>query len=172
MAEATKAKSVYDFKVKDIDGEEVSLSRYKGDVLLIVNVASQCGLTASNYKGLEELYKKYKAPGLKVLAFPANNFGSQEPGSNDEIKDFCRNTKSATFDLFAKVSVKGDDKCPLYEYLTKHQDKDVAGEVKWNFQKYLVNRKGEVVAKFEPMTSPTDKELVTKVEGLLAEKAE
>lgn len=172
MAEATKAKSIYDFKVKDIDGDEVSLSRYKGDVVLIVNVASQCGLTKSNYKGLEELYKKYKGPGLKVLAFPANNFGRQEPGSDAEIKTFCRNDKGATFDLFSKVSVKGSDMCPLYTYLTKNDNKEIAGDVKWNFQKYLVNRKGEVVAKFEPMTGPQDSKIVTMVEKLLAEKAE
>ncbi len=160
-------KSVYEFKVKDIDGKDVSLAKYKGDVVMIVNVASQCGLTEKSYAGLESIYEKYKGKGFKVLAFPANNFGSQEPGSNAEIKSFCSG-KKVTFDLFSKVSVKGDDQTPLYQYLTRHPDKAIAGDVQWNFQKYLVGRDGTVIAKFSPKTMPDDKSVVESVEKALA----
>lgn len=163
------AKSVYEFKLKDIDGKEVSLSKYKGEVMLIVNVASQCGLTEKSYAGLEAIYKKYKDQGLKILAFPANNFGGQEPGSNSEIKEFCAQ-KHATFDLFEKISVKGADQAPLYGYLTKHSDKAIAGEVQWNFQKYLVGRDGTVIAKFGPKTYPEDKQVTDAIEKALADK--
>ena len=105
-----------------------------------------------------------------MLAFPANNFGGQEPGTNAEIKRFCRTTQKATFDLFAKVSVKGDDMCSLYQHLTKHSDEDIAGDVAWNFQKYLVDRRGRVIGKFHPKTPPEDKELVSKLETALEEK--
>ena len=160
--------SVYDFKVETIDGKEVKLDQYKGDVLLIVNVASKCGLTDRNYKELEPLYQKYKDQGLRILAFPANNFMGQEPGSNLEIKQFCSKNYDVTFDLFAKVSVKGDDICPLYHYLTNHPNPAVAGPVAWNFQKYLVGRDGEVIAMFSPKTPPSDKELVAAIEKALA----
>lgn len=162
--------SVYEFKVKDIDGKEVNLSKYKGDVLLIVNVASECGLTDKSYAGMEAIYKKYKDKGFKILAFPANNFGGQEPGTNAEIKEFCAN-KKASFDLFEKISVKGSDQAPLYAYLTRHPDKAVAGEVEWNFQKYLVGRDGTVLAKFSPKKFPEDKEITDAIEKALAEKA-
>lgn len=164
------ATSVYEFKVKDIDGKEVSLSKYKGDVLLVVNVASQCGLTEKSYAGLEAIYKKYKDQGLKILAFPANNFGGQEPGSNSEIKAFCAQ-HNVSFDLFDKISVKGADQAPLYGYLTKHPDKAIAGDVQWNFQKYLIGRDGTVLAKFGPKTYPEDKQVTDAIEKALAEKA-
>jgi len=163
------AKSVYDFKVKDIDGKEIDLAKYKGEVLLIVNVASKCGLTEKSYAGLEAIYKKYKDQGLKILAFPANNFGGQEPGSNSEIKEFCAN-KNVSFDLFDKISVKGGDQAPLYTYLTTHPDKAVAGDVQWNFQKYLVGRDGTVIAKFGPKTYPDDKQVTDAIEKALADK--
>lgn len=163
------ARSVYDFTVKDIDGKEVSLAKYKGDVLLIVNVASKCGLTEKSYAGLETIYKKYKDKGFKVLAFPANNFGGQEPGTNSEIKSFCAQ-HNVSFDLFDKISVKGDDQAPLYGYLTKHADKAVAGDVEWNFQKYLIGRDGTVLAKFSPKKYPDDKEITDAIEKALAEK--
>jgi glutathione peroxidase len=163
------AKSIHGFKVKDIDGQEVDLARYKGDVLLIVNVASKCGLTEKSYAGLEAVYKKYKDQGLKILAFPANNFGGQEPGSNSEIKEFCAG-KNVTFDLFDKISVKGEDQAPLYAYLTRHPDKAIAGDVPWNFQKYLVGRDGAVLAKFGPKTAPEDKEVIDAIEKALAAK--
>ena len=113
------------------------------------------------------MHQKYKDKGFKVLAFPANNFGDQEPGTNAEIKTFCTTTKKATFDLFAKVSVKGGDMCPLYQYLTKHPDKAIAGDVQWNFQKYLIARDGTVVAKWGPRTLPDDKTVVEAVEKAL-----
>jgi glutathione peroxidase len=122
------------------------------------------------YSSLESTFAKYKDRGLKVLAFPANNFMGQEPGSNSEIKEFCRVKQKATFDLFAKVSVKGKDICPLYKYLTEHPDKDVAGNVKWNFQKYLVDRKGNVVARIGPRTKLDDKKVVEQIERLLDAK--
>lgn len=160
-------RSVYDFTVQDIDGKEIPLSRFKGKVLLIVNVASKCGLTAGNYAGMTEVHSKYKEKGLEILAFPANNFGGQEPGSNSEIKEFCGD-KGVKFPVFAKVSVKGDDQCPLYRFLTNHPDESIAGEVAWNFQKYLVDRNGKVIAKFGPRTKPTDKELIDAIEVALA----
>jgi glutathione peroxidase len=162
-----KLKSIYDATMKDIDGNDVALSKYEGEVLLIVNVASKCGLTPQ-YEALESLHREYKDRGLKVLAFPANNFMKQEPGTSEEIKTFCRTKYDVTFDLFAKVSVKGGDICPLYRYLTDHADKKVAGEVDWNFQKYLVARNGTVLAKFSPRTKPDDKDLKAKLEEALA----
>ena len=119
---------------------------------------------------MESIYSKYKNRGLRILAFPANNFGGQEPLPNAEIKKFCRVERKATFDLFAKVSVKGDDICPLYQYLTTHVDKKIAGDVEWNFQKYLVDRKGNVVGKFSPTTLPEDEKLVAQIESLLDAK--
>lgn len=163
------AKSVYEFTVKDIEGKDVSLSKYKGEVLLIVNVASKCGLTEKSYAELEVIYKKYKDKGFKILAFPANNFGGQEPGTNSEIKAFCQK-HDVTFDLFDKVSVKGDDQTALYAYLTKHPEKSIAGEVEWNFQKYLVGRDGTVLAKFSPKKYPEDKEIIDAIEKALADK--
>ena len=120
------------------------------------------------YSGLESTYNKYKDQGLRVLAFPANNFGQQEPGTNTEIKKFCRASKKVTFDLFAKVSVKGDDQAPLYKYLTKHPNEAIAGEVAWNFQKYLIGRDGTVLAKWDPRLSPTDEKVIKQLEKALA----
>lgn len=161
------AKSVYEFTMKDIDGKDVPLSKYKGDVLMIVNVASKCGYTDSGYTGLEALNKKYKDKGLRIIGIPANNFGSQEPGSDSEIKSFC-SAKGATFEMFSKVSVKGGDQCPLYKYLTTHPNKEIAGDVPWNFTKYLVGRDGTVIAKWGPKTAPEDKAVVEAVEKALA----
>lgn len=167
--EETKMKnSVLDFEMKSINGEDVKLEKFRGNVLLIVNVASKCGLTKQNYEQLEPLYKKYKDKGFEILAFPANNFLSQEPGSNEEIAKFCEKY-NVSFPLFAKVSVKGDDCCDLYKYLINHPNEDIAGEVKWNFQKYLVNRNGDVIAKFGPRTNPESKEIEEAIEKALAE---
>jgi len=168
-AKTDAAGSIYDFKVKDIDGKEVALSKYKGDVLLVVNVASQCGLTAKSYPALEFIYEKYKDKGFKVLAFPANNFGKQEPGTDPEIKGFCAK-KNVKFDLFSKISVKGDDQAPLYKFLTKHPSSAIAGDVEWNFQKYLIGRDGKVIEKFSPKTMPDDKSVTNAIEKALAEK--
>ena len=160
------APKIYTFSVKTIDGEARSLSAYSGKVLLIVNVASKCGYTPQ-YEGLESLYERFKDKGFRVLGFPSNDFLWQEPGSDAEIKEFCSATYGVSFDMFSKISVKGTDQHPLFKYLT--EETSVAGPVKWNFQKYLVTRTGEVVAKFASGTEPLDKEVVKRIEELLAE---
>lgn len=158
---------LYSFTMKTIDGKDKSLSDYKGKVLLIVNVASKCGYTPQ-YKDLEALYEKYKDRGFMILGFPANNFLWQEPGTNEEIKKFCTTNYGVTFDMFSKISVKGKDQDPLYKYLT--EESPVTGNVKWNFQKYLVDRNGNVVAKYQPDTKPLEQEVTAKIEELLKEK--
>jgi glutathione peroxidase len=163
----TKPTTVYDFSVKDIDGNAVKLDAYRGKVLLVVNVASRCGYTKRNYKELEPLYRKNKDKGFEVLAFPANNFMGQEPGSNAEIKQFCTKRFDVSFPLFAKVSVKGKDICPLYAFLTSQPDKDLKGDIKWNFEKFLISRDGEVIARFSSSTAPSDTRLITAVEKAL-----
>ena len=146
--------SVYDFEVKDIHGKAVPLSRYKGKVLLIVNTASKCGFTPQ-YKGLEALHQKYHARGLEVLGFPCNQFGAQEPGTEDEIASFCELNFGVTFPLFAKVDVNGDDATPLYRHLKQAKPGLLGSEaIKWNFTKFLVDRKGNVVERFAPNTEP------------------
>lgn len=162
--------SVLDFTMKDIDGVDVPLSRYQGKVLLIVNTASQCGLTPQ-YEGLEALYEKYKDQGLEVLAFPANEFGAQEPGTNEQIKEFCTTRYSVTFPVFSKIVVKGEGIDPLYDFLTSEStNPGHAGEIKWNFAKFLVDRDGKVVARFDPKTTPESEEVVNAVEQALATK--
>lgn len=159
-------KSVYDFTMKTIDGEDRPLAEYAGKVLMIVNVASKCGYT-SQYEDLQKLYERYKDKGFMILGFPANNFMWQEPGTDEEIKQFCTLEYGVTFDMFSKISVKGSDQHPLYAYITSAPG--VAGPVTWNFQKYLVDRKGRVVSKFMSGTEPLDDEVVQKVEELLAQ---
>jgi glutathione peroxidase len=158
--------------VKDIDGKTVDLASYKGQVLLIVNVASKCGFTPQ-YKGLEALYQAKKAQGFVVLAFPANNFMGQEPGTNAEIKEFCTGEDSkykVTFPLFEKISVKGNDIHPLYKQLTT-QPAPIGGDVGWNFTKYLVDREGKVVAKFDSRTKPDDSAMNKRIDELLGSGA-
>jgi glutathione peroxidase len=146
--------SIYDFEVKDIHGKAVPLSRYKGKVLLIVNTASKCGFTPQ-YKGLEALHQKYHARGLEVLGFPCNQFGAQEPGTEDEIASFCELNFGVTFPLFAKVDVNGDDAAPLYRHLKQAKPGLLGSEaIKWNFTKFLVDRKGNVVERYAPNTEP------------------
>lgn len=157
---------VYDFTLPSIDGSPTPLAIYKGKVILLVNVASRCGFTPQ-YSTLESLYEKYKDQGLVILGFPANNFGAQEPGTNVEIKTFCTRKYNVTFPMFSKVSVKGDDTTPLYQFLTQKANPAVAGEIKWNFTKFLVDRNGNVVARFEPQVTPDSPEVVKKVEKLL-----
>jgi glutathione peroxidase len=164
---SAKTTSLYDFTLDDIDGKPVSLSRYKGKVLLLVNTASFCGNTPQ-YTDLETMYEKYRDRGLEVLAFPANNFGQQEPGTNAEIKGFCLTKYSVSFPLFSKISVKGSDKHPLYQYLTEKSP--FPGEVEWNFQKYLVDRSGHVVGRFHHRTKPLSPEIVGQVERALSER--
>jgi len=176
------ANELYEIPVKNIDGAETNLGEYKDKVLLIVNVASKCGLTPQ-YKGLEKLYENYRGRGFEVLGFPANNFMGQEPGTEDEIKDFCATNYSVQFPLFSKISVKGDDRHELYKYLTETKsDTDVndggleenlkgyghnrstPGEILWNFEKFLVGKNGEIVARFAPDVTAEDERLVAKVE--------
>ncbi len=163
-----KPVTLFDHKVKTIDGADVSLARFQGDVLLIVNTASQCGYT-SQYESLEALYLKYKAKGFRVLAFPSNDFGRQEPGTEAEIKAFCQAQYHVSFPLFAKTVVKGEGLHPVYSYLTgKDTNPKFSGEVTWNFAKFLVNRKGEVIARFEPAEMPDSEAVIREVELALA----
>ena len=166
---ALPIKSVYDFKMKDIDGKDVSLSQYKGKVLLIVNVASLCGNTPQ-YKDIEALYEKYKDKGLVILGFPANNFMGQEPGSNEKIKEFCTSKYAVTFPMFSKIDVKGDKIAPLYSYLTQKSENGVLdAPIKWNFQKFLVDRKGNVITSFAPKTSVNEPEVMAASDKALAQ---
>jgi len=160
------ASSVYDFTLPSIDGQDAPLSQFKGKALLLVNVASKCGYTPQ-YAGLEALYEKYKDQGLVVVGFPANNFGAQEPGTNAEIKTFCTRNYKVGFPMYAKVSVKGEDKTPLYHYLTEEANSATNGDIRWNFTKFLVDRNGKVVARFESKVKPDDAELVEAVEKAL-----
>lgn len=157
--------NLLDFTMKTIDGEDQSLDIYQGDVILVVNVASRCGLTPQ-YQALEALYREHQDAGFTVLAFPANNFNGQEPGSNEEIREFCTSKYQVTFPMFAKISVLGDDQDPLYAWLSTQPD-PIGGEPQWNFTKFLVNREGEVVQRFEPRTAPDDPAVVEAVNRLL-----
>lgn len=166
-AMAASTGSVYDFTLKSIDGQPVSLSSYHGKVLLLVNVASHCGFTPQ-YAALESVYEKYKDRGLVIVGVPANNFAGQEPGTNEEIKKFCSNKYNVTFPMMAKVSVLGQDKTPLYVFLTdKSTDPQLAGDIKWNFTKFLFDRNGKPVARFEPDVTPDSPQVTSAVEAAL-----
>jgi glutathione peroxidase len=165
-----KPTSVLEFHAKDIDGKDVDLASFKGKVLLIVNTASQCGLTPQ-YKDLEAIYEKHKEQGFEILAFPANEFGKQEPGNNEQIKEFCATKYKVSFPLFSKIVVKGKGIDPLYNFLTNQStNPKFAGEIPWNFTKFLVNRKGEVIARFEPRATPTSAAVSEAIDKALAEK--
>lgn len=153
--------SFYDFKVKDIDGNDFALSSLKGKKVLVVNTASKCGLTPQ-YKQLEELFKNYGGEKFTIIGFPANNFMQQEPGSNKEIAEFCEKNYGVTFKMMSKISVKGDDMAPLYQWLTSKEKNGVMdSEVKWNFQKYLIDEKGHLVDVIDPRTKPDDDKIVS-----------
>ncbi len=154
--------TAHDFSAKTITGQDKKLADYKGQVLLIVNVASECGLTPQ-YKGLEALNKKFRERGLRVLGFPANEFGAQEPGTDGEIKGFCEKNYGVTFDMFSKVKVKGDGIDPLFQWLTSQ----TGGDIKWNFGKFLVGKNGEILARFEPKVEPESAEVVQAIERAL-----
>jgi glutathione peroxidase len=161
------ATSVYDFTVHDIDGNVVKLSHYKGDVLLIVNTASLCGNTPQ-YASLEKLYETYKDQGLRILAFPENDFMSQEPGSNGQIKTFCTGKYNTTFSLFEKIDVKGPNQAPLYKFLTSADtDPKFAGDIEWNFAKFIVARDGKIVGRVKAGTNPLTPEVVQQIEAAL-----
>jgi glutathione peroxidase len=158
------------FEVKSIDGEPVNLADYQGKVLLVVNVASKCGLT-KQYDGLQGLYEKYQEQGLVVMGFPCNQFLGQEPESEEKIKEFCTTKFNVTFPMFSKLEVNGEAADPLYKYLTALETEPTgAGEISWNFEKFLIGRDGKVIARFEPRTTPESKELVAMVEKALAEE--
>ena len=156
---------LYGFHLPDIDGHLVDLKTFKGKVLLIVNTASMCGNTPQ-YAGLQEMYERYRERGFEVLAFPANDFGQQEPGTNQEIKGFCYTKYSVSFPLFSKISVVGKEKHPLYRYLTEQSP--FPGRVTWNFQKYLVDRSGNVIGKYDPGMNPLSPAILSDVEKALA----
>ena len=145
--------SIYDYSVKDRKGNDISLDRFKGKVLLIVNTATGCGFTPQ-YEGLEKLHETYKEKGLEILDFPCNQFGNQAPGSDDEIHEFCTLKYNTTFDQFAKIEVNGENESPLYTFLKKEQGGVLGSKIKWNFTKFLVNREGKVVARFAPTDTP------------------
>jgi glutathione peroxidase len=169
-ATAFAASSVHEFTLNALNGAPTSLATYKGKVMLIVNVASQCGYTYQ-YEGLQALYVKYKDQGLVVTGFPANNFGGQEPGSDAEIGAFCKSKFGVTFPMFSKISVAGSDKAPLYQFLTdKTANPKTGGEIPWNFTKYLVDRNGKVLARFDAPVEPESKELTSAIEKALASK--
>ena len=166
--QAADMKSPLDFKMKNIDGEDVDLSQYKGKVVLIVNVASKCGLTGQ-YKGLEGLYEKYNDKGFVILGFPANEFNHQEPGTDAEIAQFCKATYDVKFPMFSKIVVKGEGIHPLYQFLTgKDTNPKFASDIAWNFEKFLVDRNGNVVKRFSPKVTPQSSEVVTSIEAELA----
>lgn len=164
------ASSVLEQSMKSLEGKAVDLKKYQGKVVLVVNTASECGLTPQ-YTELQSLYEKYKDQGLVVLGFPCNQFGTQEPGTAKEISEFCTKNYGVTFDMFEKVEVNGDGACDLYKQLTAMNLKPKgSGKVSWNFEKFLIDRDGKAVARFEPRTAPDDKEIVSAVEKLLSAK--
>ncbi|MGV3615787.1 MAG: glutathione peroxidase [Fimbriimonas sp.] len=165
---AGEPKSVYDFKVKDIDGKDVPLSKFKGKVLLVVNVASKCGLTPQ-YKGLQALYDEKKKDGLVILGFPANNFNGQEPGTETEIKEFCSLNYGVSFPMFSKVSVKGEDTHPLYAWLIAHSDRPKE-DIEWNFAKFVIGRDGQLVKRLSPKDTPESEAVRKTVDAALAHK--
>jgi glutathione peroxidase len=160
------ASGIYSFTLNSIDGQPAPLADYKGKVVLLVNVASRCGFTPQ-YSALEATYEKYKSQGFVILGFPANNFGAQEPGTNEEIKTFCSRKYNVTFPMYAKISVKGEDQAPLYSYLTKDTGPGMVGDIKWNFTKFLVDRNGNVVQRFESAVKPDSPEMIAAIEKQL-----
>lgn len=164
------APAALNFKMQKLTGEEVALSDYKGKVIVMVNVASKCGYTRQ-YTPLQKLYDDYKDDGLVVLGFPCNQFGGQEPGSPEEIKEFCEENYGVTFDMFAKIDVNGDDASPLYKYLTAQETEPKgAGKVKWNFEKFVIGRDGKIAGRFATRVSPDSDEFMAVIKELIAEK--
>ena len=157
--------TIYDYKLNDLQGNPLDLSAYAGKKILLVNTASACGLTPQ-YKDLEALYKEYSSKGFVIVGFPANNFAGQEPGTNEEIASFCQLNYGVTFPMMDKVSVKGDDMCAVYQFLTQKSKNGLQdSEVSWNFQKYLLNENGELVKVISPRTLPNDPEVLNWVKG-------
>lgn len=163
----TTEDNIYQFTMKNIDGNEVRLSDYKDKVVLIVNVASKCGYT-SQYEGLQTIYEKYKEDGLVILGFPANNFKGQEPGSDEEIKEFCTLEYGVDFPMFSKISVKGEDQSELFSYLTTFPNPDFEGEIQWNFEKFLIDKNGELQRRFRSKVEPESEVLTQAIENELS----
>lgn len=167
VSAADPPKSVHEFKMKSLEGKEVDLSKYKGKVLVIVNVASQCGATPQ-YAQLQEIFEKYGPQGVEVLGFPCNQFGKQEPGTAKEIREFCSSNYDVTFDMFAKIDVNGENSDHLYKFLTsKEATPEDAGPVKWNFEKFLVGKDGKVVSRFRTKIRPDDPKVLSALEAEL-----
>ncbi len=166
---AAEATSALDFEVETINGETTNLESYKGKVVMIVNTASKCGLTPQ-YEGLQALYETYKDQGFVILGFPANNFKNQEPGTDKEIKEFCTVNYGVTFPMFSKISVKGEDKHPLYQYLTSKDQHEFGGEIEWNFAKFIIDPDGQLVARFNPKTKPRDDQVIKTIETALKKR--
>ena len=166
-AGSSKVPAALNFTLNDINGKPIDLSKYQGNVALMVNVASECGYTPQ-YEGLQDLHKKYAGKGLNILGFPANDFGAQEPGTNAEIATFCKSNYGVEFDMFSKIVVRGQGQAPLYRYLTGHPK--FAGQVDWNFEKFLVGRNGEVIGRFKSDVEPLSRSMVTAIENALTQK--
>ncbi len=164
ITKSKPASQIYDFTMEDIDNKPRSLNEFNGQVMMIVNTASFCGNTPQ-YAGLQTLYERYRDEGFTILAFPANDFGKQEPGDNKEIAEFCYTKYSLEFPLFSKITVIGEQKHPLYRYLT--EDTNFKGEITWNFQKFLINRKGTVIARYDPKQKPLSPQIVDDIENIL-----
>ena len=168
--ESAKVAAPLNFTMNSLDGKPVNLAKFQGNVVLMVNVASACGYTPQ-YEGLEELHKRYSARGLRLLGFPSNDFGQQEPGTNAEIADFCKKNYGVEFDMFSKIDVLGSTKAPLYKYLTSSQTNPrFSGEVEWNFEKFLIGRNGQVIGRFKSPVEPLSKEMISAIEAALAAK--
>ena len=166
----SKVPAALNFTLNRIDGKPVNLSEYQGNVVLIVNVASECGYTPQ-YAGLEQLHRKYAARGLRILGFPANDFGAQEPGTNAEISEFCKKNYGVEFDIFSKIVVRGSGQAPLYKFLTSTEtNPKFAGQVGWNFEKFLIGRNGEVIGRFLSEVEPLSNQVVRAIENALAQK--
>ncbi len=166
--EAKPVPPVLNFTMKSLSGQDVNLAKYQGKVILLVNTASKCGHTPQ-YKDLESLYRKYQDKGLVILGFPSNDFGKQEPGTDKEIAEFCEANYGVTFDMFSKIVVKGPEKAPLFQYLTdKQTDPKFPGEIKWNFEKFLIDRSGQIAGRYRSAVKPMDEEIVGAVEAELA----
>ena len=169
--ESTTVSKPLNLTMKSLDGKDVDLKKYHGKVVMIVNVASKCGLTPQ-YEGLQALHEKHSGDGLAVLGFPCNQFLGQEPGTAEEIEEFCRANYGVSFDLFAKVKVKGDGACELYKILTAQDTEPVGpGQISWNFEKFIIGRNGEIVARFSPRTKPDDAKLLRAIDSELAKKS-
>jgi glutathione peroxidase len=164
---STAVPAALNFKMSSLDGKPVDLSKYQGRVVLMVNVASECGFTPQ-YEGLEDLHKRYAGKGLSILGFPSNDFGSQEPGTDKEIADFCKKNYGVEFDMFSKIVVNGNGQAPLYKYLTTHPK--FHGAVAWNFEKFLIGRNGEVIGRFKSEVEPLSREMLSSIESALVAK--